>query len=210
MRAADAQLRSTSISRLLKKAGINPATDDVVELLDAAAFLTYGPQSQGATAADLRQIWGATMGGKKIRLQTGVSAAISPSMVPQYPIGSWVDEYVNGKLVRHRRIDDTSWIRSGVPTRNTIENYNDIDIGRVTLKRSPVQGPASEQEVAAGSGGDRNVTVNYTVHHHHDGGLGVAQLESVHRRHTDALSKIMEDVVYGNNRKSFDSGASAL
>ena len=47
-----------------------------------------------------------------------------------------------------------------------IENYNDIDIGRVQLKRSPVQGPASEEELRKAG---VNVTINYTVNHNHQG-----------------------------------------
>jgi hypothetical protein len=57
------------------------------------------------------------------------------------------------------------------------------------------------------------ITLNYNVTHNHDGSSGLSlgpTLESIHRRHTDALSKIMEDAIYQNNRKSFDSGASSL
>ena len=131
--------------------------------------MTYGPLSQGATGADLRQIYGATIGGQKIRLQSGRSAAISPNLLGAYPLGSWVDEYNSkGQLIRHRRIEDTSWIRSGVPTYNTIENYNDIDIGRVQLKRSPIQGPATDTELRNARTGQGGITINYhapvTIH----------------------------------------------
>jgi hypothetical protein len=116
-----------------------------------------------------------------------------------------VDEYVGGKLVRHRRIDDTSWVTAGVPTRNTIENYNDIDIGRVQLRKSPIQDPASP---------DKLVTINYnapmTIHAAGATDDLQKQLADAHQRHVDALSKIMQEAVYQDNRKSLDQGATAL
>jgi hypothetical protein len=57
-------------------AGFTPSPGDMTRAE------TYGPQSQGATAADMRQLYGATVAGRKIPLQTGVSAAISPSLPP--------------------------------------------------------------------------------------------------------------------------------
>jgi hypothetical protein len=168
--------------------------------------LTYGPHSEGATSADLRQIYGATIGGQKIRLSSQ-SAAISPNLLGQYPLGSWVDEYANGKLVRHRRIEDTSWIRSGVPTYNTIENYNDIDLHRVQLKRSPIQGPATEEQLRGA------VTLNYNPEIHFHGDYDEAGIHSRmaqhHRRAVDQFQKMLAEAVYMRNRSAFD-GANAV
>jgi hypothetical protein len=80
--------------------------------------LTYGPHSEGATSADLRQ-----------------------------KTGAWVDEYANGKLVRHAQILDKSFYGPNRPKYNTIENYNDINLGKIQLKRSPIQGPATQEEL---------------------------------------------------------------
>jgi hypothetical protein len=176
--------------------------------------MTYGPLSQGATAADQRQIYGATIAGQKIRLQSNRSAAISPNLLGAYPLGSWVDEYNSkGQLIRHRRIEDTSWIRKGVPTYNSIENYNDIDIGRVTLKRSPIQGPATDTELRNARTGSGGVTLNYNpeIHFHGvDDEAGIhSRLAQHHRRAVDQFQKMLAEAVYMRNRNAFD-GAHAV
>jgi hypothetical protein len=72
----------------------------------------------------------------------------------------------------------------------------------------------SRPGTAAADTGDKHVTVNYSVGditiHATDGDDMQKKLEATHRRHVDALTQIVEDAVYSNNRKSFDQGMTAL
>jgi len=122
-----------------------------------------------------------------------------------------------GKIVRHRRIDDTSWIRKGVPTRNSIENYNDIDRGHVKLRRSPTQGPMRVDPNAAlpsppdtspqGPGQSaKDIVINYSPTYHitaHGGEDMKRCLATEHRKHIEQLTRDLAEVMYRNRRASF-------
>jgi hypothetical protein len=89
--------------------------------------LAYGPNSEGATAADMRQIKGAFVD----RLQNG-DLAISPNLLGLYPPLSRVN-VVDSKgniVLPNARVADTSWISEGHPTSNTFEIYNGPSLGK--------------------------------------------------------------------------------
>ena len=98
--------------------------------------------------------------------------------------GRWVDVYDKyGKLWQHVLVGDKSFVKTGVPNRNTIEFYNalrrDVPTGVVRLRLSPVQRRATKEEI-----------------------------EAYHRRHIDQMTHDLEEVVYRRNRSAFD-GATA-
>jgi hypothetical protein len=88
--------------------------------------LAYGPNSEGATAADQRQTHG-PLG----VLQTG-DIAVSPNLLKLYPLRSRVHVVdANGNIVLpNARVADTSWISEGHPTENTFEIWNGPSLGK--------------------------------------------------------------------------------
>lgn len=117
--------------------------------------MAYGPQSQGATAADQNQIYGATLGGQKLRLQQG-DIAVSPNLLSQFPIGSYANvvDPSTGQVLRSGvRVADTSWITSGKPTTNSFELYNDQDLGHASLVPASDPGPSSTAPSSSDSAG---------------------------------------------------------
>jgi hypothetical protein len=88
--------------------------------------LAYGPNSEGATAADQRQTHG-PLG----QLQTG-DLAVSPNLLKRYPLRSRVNVVdSNGNIVLpNARVADTSWISTGRPTTDTFEIWNGPSLGK--------------------------------------------------------------------------------
>jgi hypothetical protein len=126
--------------------------------------------------------------------------------------GRWVDvKDKYGKLWQHVLVGDKSFVKTGVPNRNTIEFYNalrrDVPTGTVILRLSLVQRRATREEIEAAG---RSVTINYhapiTIH-------GTEpdmehRLAAYHRRHIDQMTRDLEEVVYRRTRSAFD-GATA-
>jgi len=109
-----------------------------------------------------------------------------------------------GRIVRHAQVLDKSYFdsRRG-PTHNTIEIYNDIDIGHVQLKKSPIQGPATREQLQ-GAGG----TLNYNPVMHFHGVEGEpwlrSQLAQHHRYAADQFQRMLAEAEYRLNRSRFD------
>jgi hypothetical protein len=88
--------------------------------------LAYGPQSEGATAADMRQVRGSFVS----QLQRG-DIAVSPNLLGRYPPLSKVNvvDSEGNVVMRDARVADTSWYSEGNPTHNTFEIYNGPSLG---------------------------------------------------------------------------------
>ena len=94
----------------------------------------YGPESEGASAADLNQ----NIGSQNNPLSKG-DIAVSPGLSTQYPYGTYWDaiDPATGQVLRSNlKVADSSWISEGQPTTNTVELYNDQDLGHVVLRPS--------------------------------------------------------------------------
>jgi hypothetical protein len=168
----------------------------------------YGPRIEGATRSGLAQVIGSrdnplfgTPGG------FNRSAALSPYDLYPGMHGRWVDVYdKTGKLWQHVLVGDKSFVRTGVPSRNTIEFYNalrrDVPTGAVSLRLSPIQRRATREEVEAAG---RSVTINYhapiTIN-----GTGPDmehRLAQYHRRHIDQMRRDLAEAEYMNDRSNF-------
>lgn len=108
--------------------------------------LAYGPQSEGATAADMRQVKGAIG-----ELQPG-DIAVSPNLLNRYPMGSRVNIVdANGKVIRaNQRVADTSWYTEGHPTTDTFEIWNGPSLGK-GYHLVPASSPQASATMASGS-----------------------------------------------------------
>ena len=112
--------------------------------------MAYGPQSEGATAADARQTRGAFVD----RLQPG-DIAVSPNLLSQFPALSYVDvvDPRTGQVLhRGMRVADTSWISEGHPTTNSFEIYNGQDLGHAALVPSGSAGSTAASTAASTAG----------------------------------------------------------
>jgi hypothetical protein len=122
--------------------------------------LAYGPQSEGATADDMRQVHGAFGNNPLHGPESGQqSIAVSPNQLDKYPPGTYWDAIdKNGNVVRRNlRVDDKSYYTENNPTENTIELYNDKSFGQLALvpagsppaKPLPFEGPTGKETAAA-------------------------------------------------------------
>jgi hypothetical protein len=140
-------------------AAMNSGTAPSSAFDGALRAMAYGPNSQGASAADQRQIKG--MHGQL--LQPG-DIAISPDELGSHPYGSrWDAVDANGNVVeRNLRVADTSWLSAGNPTHHTYETWNGRDHGH--LKLVPHK---DDSQAPAGSASSGSVTHNhyYTFNH---------------------------------------------
>ena len=175
----------------------------------------YGPRMEGATRSDLAQVID-SRDNPLFGVPGGFNGSAAPSPYDLYPgmYSRWVDVYDRyGKLWQHVLVGDKSYVRTGVPNRNTIEFYNalrrDVPTRAVSLRLSPVQRRATREEIEAAG---RPVTINYhapiTIH-----GTGPDlehRLAAAHRRHIDQMRRDLAEVEYMNKQSSLRSGQSYL
>jgi hypothetical protein len=173
---------------------------------------TYGPHSQGASYWDMLQTTGAYDNPLWSRgfMRT---AAISPDMLKYWPLRSWADVYdTQGNLIRHVLVADKSYLRKGVPNVRAIELYNDINFGRAKVRRSPIQGPATKEQLEQMGRG--HITLNYNAGGIHIHGIAdEARLHGRLARHhalaVEQFQRMLAEAMYRRNRSAFD-GAHAV
>jgi hypothetical protein len=136
-----------------------------------------------------------------------------------YKMGQWgkIVDVSTGKTVpglERARIADTSWIRTGKPTYNTIEQrkYKDLS-GRFKFVPEGVDLNSVKRGIPTKGLGEASaapVNINYNVTNHIHGGEDLEhRMAAVHRRHLDQLSRDLAAVQYRHNRAAFD-GAQAV